>query len=173
MKSIAKTFGLITLMLLSVIATSATFRTIQNESGLKSVLNNYFLIKDALIKSDGNTASAAAKDLLATINSVKMEALTTQEHAVWMKQMKDLALDAEHIADTKDISHQRDHFTTLSKNMFELIKVSKQESPIYYQFCPMANQGKGANWLSKESAVKNPYYGNKMLTCGRTVETIK
>lgn len=57
--------------------------------------------------------------------------------------------------------------------MYELIKVSKQEKPVYYQHCPMANKGKGANWLSKENAIKNPYYGSQMLTCGSTVETIK
>jgi hypothetical protein len=37
----------------------------------------------------------------------------------------------------------------------------------------MYNDGKGANWLSKESTIKNPYYGSQMLTCGKTVETIK
>jgi hypothetical protein len=37
----------------------------------------------------------------------------------------------------------------------------------------MYNDGKGANWLSKESAIKNPYYGSQMLSCGKTVETIK
>lgn len=55
----------------------------------------------------------------------------------------------------------------------DLIKVSKQETPIYYQFCPMANNGKGANWLSKENVVKNPYYGSMMLSCGKVTETIK
>jgi len=62
---------------------------------------------------------------------------------------------------------------SLSKNMYELIKVSKSETPVYYQHCPMANDGKGANWLSKENAIKNPYYGSQMLTCGSIVETIK
>ena len=57
--------------------------------------------------------------------------------------------------------------------MYELAKVSKQAVPVYYQRCPMFNNGKGANWLSKESAIKNPYYGNKMLTCGSVTETIK
>ena len=47
---------------------------------------------------------------------------------------------------------------SLSKNMYELIKVVKPAETVYYQFCPMANDGKGANWLSKESGVKNPYY---------------
>ena len=62
---------------------------------------------------------------------------------------------------------------TLSTNMYELIKISKTDAPVYYQFCPMANDGKGANWLSRENAIKNPYYGVQMMTCGRTVETIK
>mgnify|MGYP001172929953 FL=1 len=140
---------------------------------LKAVFDNYFAVKDALVKTDGNTSSTKAKEFLTAVNAVKMDKLTTEEHTVWMKVMKDLTFDAEHIADTKDASHQRDHFMSLSKNMYALIKVSKTETPTYYQFCPMANDGKGANWLSKENVVKNPYYGNQMLTCGKVVETIK
>lgn len=145
----------------------------QETNQLKVIFENYFALKDALVKSDGKLASSIAKELLTNINVVQMDKLTKEEHTVWMKVMKDLAFDAEHIADTKDASHQRDHFMTLSKNMYALIKVSKTETPTYYQFCPMANDGKGANWLSKENAVKNPYYGNQMLTCGKVVETIK
>jgi hypothetical protein len=145
----------------------------QEVNQLKTVFDNYFAVKDALVKTDGNIASTKAKELLTAINAVKMEKLATEEHTIWMKVMKDLAFDAEHIADTKDASHQRDHFMSLSKNMYALMKVSKTETPTYYQFCPMANDGKGANWLSKENAVKNPYYGNQMLTCGKIVETIK
>ena len=145
----------------------------QEVNQLKAVFDNYFAVKDALVKTDGNTSSTKAKELLTAISTVKMEKLSTEEHNVWMKVMKDLSFDAEHIADTKEASHQRDHFMTLSKNMYALIKVSKTETPTYYQFCPMANDGKGANWLSKENAVKNPYYGSQMLSCGKTVETIK
>ncbi len=145
----------------------------QELSQLKSVFDNYFAVKDALVKTDGNTASTKAKELLTAINAVKMETLKAEEYTVWMKVMKDLAFDAEHIAETKDAGHQRGHFTTLSKNMYELMKISKMETPIYYQNCPMYNDGKGANWLSKESTIKNPYYGSKMLSCGGVKETIK
>ncbi len=145
----------------------------QETNQLKAVFESYFAVKDALVKTDGNTASLKAKDLSNAISAVKMETLTTDEHNVWMKVMKDLLFDAEHISDTKDIGHQREHFMNLSKNMYELIKVSKSETPVYYQYCPMANGGKGANWLSKENAIKNPYYGSQMLTCGSTIETIK
>ena len=143
------------------------------EEKLKEVFDSYFAVKDALVKTDGNLAATKAVSLLNSINSVKMESLTKEEHVEWMKVMKDLVFDAEHISETKDAGHQRDHFTSLSKNMYSVMKVSKQETPTYYQFCPMANKGKGANWLSKENIVKNPYYGSKMLGCGKTVETIK
>jgi copper chaperone CopZ len=145
----------------------------QETNQLTAVFDSYFSLKDALVKTDGNIASAKAKDLQAAINAVKMEKLPMDVHTVWMKVLNDVKEDAEHINGTKDIAHQRDHFMSLSKNMYALIKVAKTTETVYYQFCPMANEGKGANWLSKESGVKNPYYGSQMLTCGKTVETIK
>lgn len=143
------------------------------ENQLKTLFDNYFAIKDALVKTDGNLASAKATELLSAINAIKMETLKMDEHVVWMKVGISLKEDAEHIADTKDAGHQRDHFATLSKSIYELIKVSKQDTPIYFQHCPMANEGKGADWLSKENTIKNPYFGAMMLSCGKTVESIK
>ncbi len=140
---------------------------------LTSVFDNYFAVKDALVSTDGAMAAAKSKTLLTNLEAVQMDKLEMDVHMVWMKVSTNLKEDAKHIADTKDTEHQRERFINLSKNMYELIKVSKTENPIYYQFCPMANKGKGANWLSKENAVKNPYYGSMMMTCGKTVETIK
>jgi hypothetical protein len=102
-----------------------------------------------------------------------MDKLEMDVHVVWMKVVEALKDDAKNIADNKDVKQQRDQFIRLSKDIYSLIKVSKYETPVYYQFCPMANDGKGANWLSKENAIKNPYYGSMMLSCGKTVETIK
>lgn len=147
--------------------------TIQEKNQLKAVFDNYFALKDALVNTDGSLASTNAKKLLASIKSIDMAKLSNEEHTVWMKVMKDLTFDTEHIEETKDAGHQREHFNTLSDNMYQLLKVSKQATPIYYQHCPMANGGKGANWLSKENTIKNPYYGSKMMSCGKTVETIK
>lgn len=146
---------------------------IQEMNPLKAVFENYFAVKDALVKTDGNSTSTKAKELISSINAVKMDHLNAKVHVVWMKVMQNLNTDAKIISETKDVQKQRDSFDTLSTNMYELIKVSKPESPVYYQHCPMANDGKGANWLSKENAVKNPYYGSMMLTCGKTIETIK
>jgi len=43
---------------------------------------------------------------------------------------------------------------------------------VYKQYCPMAFDGKGAFWLSSSEEIRNPYYGDKMLKCGRVEETI-
>ncbi|MFV8369574.1 DUF3347 domain-containing protein [Flavobacterium sp. LB2R40] len=150
-----------------------TTTAVQNENQLKSVFDNYFVVKNALISSDGNATSIASKELFTAINNVKMDKLEMDVHMVWMKVVNQIKEDAEHIADTKDIKHQRDHFTTLSKDIYTLVKVAKYEVPVYFQFCPMYNGGKGANWLSKDNTVKNPYYGSQMLSCGKTLETIK
>lgn len=141
----------------------------QESNQLQSVFDNYFLLKDALVKTDSKTASAKSKELLASIESVKMESLKMDMHMVWMKVLKDLTADAKSISETQDIKKQRDFFKSLSKNTYDLIKISKPTEAVYYQYCPMQD----ANWLSKENTVKNPYYGSQMLTCGKTVETIK
>ena len=140
---------------------------------LNLVLNAYYAVKDALVDSDGGAASTNATSLGKAIKAVKMEQLGSEQHMVWMKVMKDLALDTDRIAGTKDVDRQRGHFSSLSDTMYKLIKSAKPSEAVYYQHCPMAKEGKGANWLSRIPAIKNPYYGAQMLSCGKTTETIK
>ncbi|OAB28082.1 Protein of unknown function [Flavobacterium fryxellicola] len=145
----------------------------QVNTPLKVVFDTYFLLKDALVKTDGKSVSIIAKDVMTASSAVNMDELAMDVHMVWMKEMNGLIAGAKEIAATQDIKKQREFFIPFSKSMYELIKVAKYETPVYLQFCPMANGGKGANWLSKENAVKNPYYGSQMMTCGKTVETIQ
>ena len=149
--------------------------TIQKEATnpLLEVYSAYFGLKDALIANDGVTASNKAKELFKAIDKVPMDKMAAEQHTVWMKYMTKLSYDAEHIKGVTETEHQREHFSSLSKNMFEVMKVIKPSYPVYYDHCPMYNDGKGGDWISKESAIKNPFYGSQMLSCGKTVETIK
>ncbi len=155
--------------------TSTTASSEGNTQGniLQAVYSGYFAVKDALVKSDGKTAAAKASELFQAINKVPMDKMTPEQHTIWMKVLNEMKEDAEHISDTQDVPHQRDHFETLSTNMYNVLKVFKTDEKVYYQNCPMYNKGKGAKWLSTDKAVKNPYYGSQMLTCGSTLETIK
>jgi hypothetical protein len=173
--SIAAVFAAIAIILFvnTITAKETKLQTvtedIQDSSQLKPVFDNYFALKDALIKSDAKTTSAKAATLLTAINAVKMDKLKSDEHTAWMKVMKKMTTDAKSISSNQDLKKQREAFKSLSKNTYELIKASNQTQTVYYQHCPMAD----ANWLSKEKAIKNPYYGSSMLTCGNVVETIK
>jgi hypothetical protein len=140
-----------------------------DSSQLQAVYDAYFIVKDALIKSDAKLTSAKATDLLTAITAVKMDKLKSNEHTVWMKVVKKLTADAKSISTSSDIKKQRETFKSLTKSTYDLVKVSKSTEVVYKQYCPMAD----ADWLSKEKAVKNPYYGSSMLTCGNVVETIK
>lgn len=172
--SIIAIAAIITLLFSANNIQANSIKTEKNEvtdssSQLQPVYDAYFTVKDALIKSDSKLTSAKAKDLLTAITAVKMDKLKDSEHTVWMKVVKKLTADAKSISATTDLKKQRETFKSLSKKTYDLIKVSNPDQPIYKQYCPMAD----ADWLSKEKAVKNPYYGSSMLTCGNVVETIK
>ena len=142
-------------------------------SPLNLLVDHYFSLKDALIKSDSKNAAEQANEFIASIDLIKYEKLNTAEQDAWVKVKHILNEDAMHISSSLKIEQQRNYFISFSKNMYVLIKATKLETTIYVQHCPMANEGKGAYWLSKESIIKNPYFGSQMLNCGKTVETIK
>lgn len=148
---------------------NTTFPEAQESNPLKKTFDAYFGVKDALVKTDGKTASEEAGKLLAALKSLKMESLEMNVHMALMKVLEPLTANAKSISESNDITEQRELFKSFSKNMYEVIKVSGPDATIYYQYCPMQD----ANWLSMDSAVKNPYYGSQMLSCGSTVETIK
>ena len=129
---------------------------------LSQLLTQYYDIKDALVGGKADVASAKAEEFIKTANSIDYKLISEGNINALLK-------DATPISETKDISVQRKHFANLSNNMAALAKSVKLTSaPVYQQYCPM----KKANWLSSEQAIKNPYYGSAMLTCGKVVETI-
>lgn len=133
----------------------------------------YFELKDALVKDNGAAAQIAAKGIQAAIEKINSEQLDVVQGKLWKEYQRKLAFDAEHIAGIKENEHQREHFVTLSKNMYVLMKSVRLGAPVYYQHCPMYQEGKGANWLSKQKAVQNPYLGRSMQSCGSTLEIIQ
>lgn len=164
----------------AAITTKTTTQTLVQDTVKQSVVNPllevyaaYFSLKDALILNDGVTARNKGKELFNTIDKVVMDKLTPEQHVVWMNYMTKLSYDAEHIKGVIETEHQRKHFATLSNNMFEVMKVAKPSYTIYYDHCPMYNDGNGGDWISKEPTIKNPFYGSQMMSCGKTVETIK
>lgn len=85
-----------------------------------------------------------------------------------------IADNAQKIAAATTLAAQRELYAMLSNDVITLIKTSGLSSgELYVDYCPMANNDKGANWLSAAKDIKNPYFGDEMLSCGEVQETIK
>lgn len=129
----------------------------------------YYGIKDALVATNGQLASTKAKEFLIKLNDIDIKKLTAAQKEFY-KPLKDkIAFDGEHINETQDVEHQRDHFGELSTNLLTWVKsIGGNQEDAYVQYCPMVKK----SWLSNDKAIKNPYYGNKMLVCGKVTETL-
>jgi len=139
------------------------------EGNSQAVLNDYFNLKDALVGDD----NAKAKELGATL-AKKFENLDISNYSDAQKaNLKDIIEDAvehaEHISES-DIKHQREHFKVLSKDVTDMVAITGTENTLFEQFCPMYDGGSA--WLSINEEVRNPYYGSKMLKCGKVQREI-
>ena len=153
--------NIILLLTIATLTLSQPTMAQENASGTSRALAGYYDIKDALVSGNPSLAHSKATELV--------EILTTDSSLPEISRIA-LIKDAASLANTQDIKKQRAYFSDLSESIFKLAKGQKlSPQPIYKAYCPMVK----ASWLSKSSAIKNPYYGSAMLTCGSVVETIK
>lgn len=154
-------------------AQSATANTNASTS-IKEIVSRYLDLKNAFVSDNTKEAAAAGKALEASFKNFDKKNLDARQIKVYDDVEDDAREHAEHIgANGGNIEHQREHFDILSKDIYDLVKEFGSEQPLYKFFCPMANDGKGAVWLSEYKETKNPYYGKKMMTCGEVKEEIK
>lgn len=158
------------LLLLALVFSANPLFAQGTDNAFPQLLTSYYDVKNALVSSDANSAASKANVLLSAVKAVDVKKLSEKDKKAFGLLKDKLVLDAEHIAESKDVDHQRDHFSTLSTNVYALAKAVKlTDKPVYYDYCPM----KKMYWLSDEQPIKNPYYGKSMLTCGKITETIK
>ena len=135
----------------------------KSDASMSKLYQDYLNIKTALAADNSDEASKAANNFIKSASMVDYKVLSEGNLDILRK-------DASSIADTRSIETQRASFGKLSSNMIALTKNFKfSADSVFVQYCPMAK----ASWLSAEKAVKNPYYGKSMLTCGSVKSEIK
>lgn len=162
-----KKFQIITCAIIALLFTIQV--KAQSNTSKDAILSAYFDVKNALVSGNATTAGTKAKELLAALTSFTASQLTAADKGTWLKYTDKLQYDARHISENSDLAHQREHFGSLSQNMYAVTKSIKlNTAPVYHDYCPM----KKLYWLSEYAAIKNPYYGNQMLTCGEVKDTL-
>lgn len=140
-----------------------------------NLIKHYDVVKNALVQSDFDKTQKGTQSLIKeVINFNNKRVLKDEQDAFYLKVGAKLKNNAERIQKSKDLKEQRQHLSSLTSNLYDIVKAfSGNESTIYYQYCPMAFENNGGYWLSLKKEIENPYFGDKMMKCGVVRETIK
>ncbi|WP_312081967.1 DUF3347 domain-containing protein [Epilithonimonas hominis] len=142
-------------------------KEVSQNFSIAPIVKDYLVLKNALVADNDRAAANAGKQLFANLNKVDLKTIPANKHKEFMDIFENAKENAEHIGDNAGkIDHQREHLASLSKDVSDLIALFGTTQKLYQDYCPMYNDGKGAVWISEAKAIKNPYYGNQMLTCG-------
>ena len=109
-----------------------------------AVFSAYSALDDALVASDAAKASVAAATLA-------------------QKAAADPELSAALASFASDLVGQRKRFSAISNLLIARAAASPQAADgLVVVYCSMAP----GRWLQREGSVRNPYFGDEMLTCG-------
>ncbi|WP_299826543.1 DUF3347 domain-containing protein [uncultured Pontibacter sp.] len=138
------------------------------------LVEEYLKLTEALVASEPAAAKTAANDVLTVAKAMPVATLTTDEKAFAEEKTNTVIENASKIAESEDLAVQRQNLEQLSETVFSMAKAfNAAEGTLYYQYCPMAFNNKGAYWLSSNEEIRNPYYGDAMLSCGTNEEIYK
>jgi len=141
---------------------------------MKEMVQNYLDVKNALIDNNGSGAASASNKIAAAMKNFDKSLLSAEQKKVYDDIEDDIKEHAEHIGKNGDkVGHQREHFSMMSEAMYTLVKAFGAGITLYHDHCPMFNDNKGAMWLSEIKNIRNPYYGEEMMTCGSVMEVFK
>ncbi|WP_051621138.1 DUF3347 domain-containing protein [Leeuwenhoekiella sp. MAR_2009_132] len=156
--------------------------TVQNDEGTKTIESSSKSSDMRIDKASLSFKDETSKGVWTSYNAVRLALIASdsekskQEAAnlamIFGENNMKLKSAAEAIATTEDLEAQRKAFSQFSVAVQSYFKKNIDAGTLYKQHCPMALNGKGADWLSNEATIKNPYYGDKMLNCGTVTATI-
>lgn len=130
---------------------------IQSES--YEVVNAYLTLKKSLVNSNSKFAKVAGTNLAEKVGD--------------NENLAEVKSQAEEISSLDDVEKQRELFHSISQEMYDYLKKNPIEGKkLYHQYCPMAFDNEGGHWISEMKEIRNPYFGDKMMNCGKTEEEL-
>lgn len=127
----------------------------------------YIELKNALVNANPSEATIFADNILNEVENIDANLLKGKAQEFWLSQLQEIKTYSEKINKSVDVEDQRKQFEFLSIAIINSLKAFGTDHKTYFvQYCPMVNNNKGADWISVESEIKNPYFGSKMMKCG-------
>jgi membrane fusion protein, copper/silver efflux system len=140
---------------------------------LGEVIKSSMKMKDAFVSSDAILVSSTAGEVLGNLDKIDKSGMQGQEHDDCMKLLNSMSENLNNIKAAMDIHTQRAAYAAYNESLYQSIKhFGFTGEKLFYDFCPMALNSKGAYWLSNTEEIRNPYFGDKMLGCGKVKEIL-
>lgn len=144
--------------------------SVKKELGI--MISKYLIIKDALVNSDSILTKATVVDMSSWLDENQF-IIENQEAMHYWHLLRDQILMALNEMTQADLTSERMAFKKLSELVIDVVKTFGVDgNPLFVQYCPMANDNNGASWMSLSKEIRNPYFGSKMLKCGKITDTI-
>ena len=143
---------------------------------LVTVITQYYALKNALVATKDDQASAASAQLSIAAKDLQGYLLRKDGMPGPLKPYLDtVIMETRAIGELNDktCEHQRIAFGVISSSIYAVLKTAEiKNMRVYHKYCPMAFNEKGATWLSDDTVIKNPYFGDKMLECGEVTDSL-
>jgi membrane fusion protein, copper/silver efflux system len=140
---------------------------------LTDFLIQYYELKNSLVQSDFQLSQSNARKLESALNKIDMKLLDNDAHTIWMRHFQVLKEQTGLLVKANDIEKQRAILSPLSNQLIETVdRFRVKPETVFVAYCPMAIEDKGAYWLSEFEEIRNPYFGDAMLTCGEVRKKI-
>ncbi len=141
---------------------------------LGRVWDGYRKVQTALADDDLATTHAAAGALSAMLDKIDDAVLDDEARAAWGRERANLRAAVDRMTAAKELEPLRSGFALLSEEMPVIFEMFGPEvdADVYRMHCPMAFDGRGADWLQAGEDIRNPYFGASMIRCATDVERI-
>ena len=154
-------------VLSAAVAVSSPAQAAEMPAGaLEKLVGLYVPMQEAL----AGDSIATVKEQAAKVASEAEAILMTKGEKPSLEAIEGLeaVVAAAKATNAAEIKALREQFKALSFAVAKLVEKQAVAGHGIY-FCPMAD----AYWIQKSGAVKNPYYGAKMLGCGEVVTKVE
>lgn len=143
-------------------------------AALSPLTKHYLEMKASLSLDNFEGAKASLNTFKSTLSQIDMKIFKGDAHNEWMRLRKPLDESLQHAEHVTAIDDLRVLFGEFSTAYVQVAKTFKlTDETLYIQHCPMAFDNTGADWISSDSAILNPYFGASMLKCGSVKEKIE
>ena len=140
---------------------------------LNNVIEAYLALKEGLVEGDEDETAKYSSDLMAALKELDGNSLSGDAKAFWDEKRTFLFEHAKLCKEADTMDGKRENFIFLSQPLIKVVEAFGANQTLYVDYCPMANDNKGAYWLSEVEDIRNPFMPEAMRSCGEVKDIIK